>query len=188
MAYFTYYFLLFLWTDLLRLTRACSVCHAIVPSTSILTATKPTSSFGIVALARVVDKRPVLMFGALVAHRFLSDRFLTADHQDDTTKDGDGDGSSKDTSTTPPQPIDEPMSKAMIASIGVYKEFISPLLPPACRFLPTCSQYGVQAIKEFGPGKGAILTTWRLLRCTPIGGKGYDPPKWPPVPYWYSSY
>jgi hypothetical protein len=79
------------------------------------------------------------------------------------------------------------LSSAMIATIGVYKNFISPLLPPACRFVPTCSQYGVQAIKEFGPSKGVILTSWRLLRCTPFGGKGYDPPKWPPVSYTYSS-
>jgi uncharacterized protein len=80
------------------------------------------------------------------------------------------------------------LSAAMIGAIGFYKNFISPLLPPACRFVPTCSQYGVQAIKEFGPTKGAILTSWRLLRCSPLGGKGYDPPKWPPVPYTYSSY
>jgi len=79
-------------------------------------------------------------------------------------------------------------STAMIATIGIYKNFISPLLPPACRFVPTCSQYGVQAIKEYGPGKGVILTSWRLLRCSPFGGKGYDPPKWPPVSYTYSSY
>jgi putative membrane protein insertion efficiency factor len=81
-----------------------------------------------------------------------------------------------------------PVSSAMVATIGVYKNFISPLLPPACRFLPTCSQYGVQAIEEFGPSKGAILTAWRLLRCSPFGGKGYDPPKWPPVFYTYGSY
>lgn len=47
----------------------------------------------------------------------------------------------------------------------------------ACRFLPTCSQYGVQAIEEFGPQKGVILTAWRILRCSPLGGKGYDPPR-----------
>ena len=82
----------------------------------------------------------------------------------------------------------EPVSSAMVATIGFYKNFISPLLPPACRFVPTCSQYGVQAIEEFGPAKGAVLTAWRLLRCSPFGGKGYDPPKWPPVPYTFSSY
>jgi uncharacterized protein len=82
----------------------------------------------------------------------------------------------------------EPMSALMVGAIGFYKGWISPLLPPACRFVPTCSQYGVQAIQDFGPGKGSILIAWRLLRCSPIGGKGYDPPKWPPVSYTYSSY
>ena len=80
------------------------------------------------------------------------------------------------------------ISASMVGAIGFYKNFISPLLPPACRFLPTCSQYGVQAIEEFGPTKGAILTAWRLMRCSPFGGRGYDPPKWPPVPYTYGSY
>ena len=81
-----------------------------------------------------------------------------------------------------------PMSALMVGAIGFYKGWISPLLPPACRFVPTCSQYGVQAIQEFGPTKGSVLIAWRLLRCSPIGGKGYDPPKWPPVSYTYSSY
>jgi putative membrane protein insertion efficiency factor len=68
------------------------------------------------------------------------------------------------------------MSGSMIMAIGFYKQWISPLLPPACRFLPTCSQYGVQAINEFGSTKGVLLTVWRLARCTPLGGRGYDPP------------
>jgi uncharacterized protein len=80
------------------------------------------------------------------------------------------------------------MSAAMIGTIGFYKKIISPLLPPACRFVPTCSTYGVQAIQQYGPTKGCILIAWRILRCSPIGGKGYDPPKWPPVSYTYSSY
>ena len=83
---------------------------------------------------------------------------------------------------------EEQVSSGMVAAIGVYKNFISPLLPPACRFVPTCSQYGVEAIQTFGPTKGGILTAWRLMRCSPFGGKGYDPPKWPPVFYTYSSY
>ena len=82
----------------------------------------------------------------------------------------------------------EVMSSSMIMAIGFYKKFISPLLPPACRFLPTCSQYGVQAIEKYGPQKGLILTAWRLARCSPFGGKGYDPPVWPPVSYTYGSY
>eukprot|EP00591_Stephanopyxis_turris_P005255 CAMPEP_0195521526 /NCGR_PEP_ID=MMETSP0794_2-20130614/18890_1 /TAXON_ID=515487 /ORGANISM="Stephanopyxis turris, Strain CCMP 815" /LENGTH=201 /DNA_ID=CAMNT_0040651101 /DNA_START=8 /DNA_END=613 /DNA_ORIENTATION=+ len=81
-----------------------------------------------------------------------------------------------------------PVSSSMVSAIGFYKSFISPLLPPACRFVPTCSQYGVQAIEEFGPARGAILTAWRLARCTPFGGRGYDPPRWPPVAYNEGSY
>ena len=80
------------------------------------------------------------------------------------------------------------MTAGMTGAIGFYKGWISPILPPACRFVPTCSQYGVQAIQEFGPTKGALLTAWRLMRCSPLGGKGYDPPRWPPVPYNYASY
>jgi uncharacterized protein len=83
---------------------------------------------------------------------------------------------------------DSPVSTSMISAIGFYKTFISPLLPPACRFVPTCSQYGVQAINEFGPTKGSVLIAWRLLRCSPFGGKGYDPPKWPPVSYTHGSW
>ena len=86
------------------------------------------------------------------------------------------------------QPTADPASALMIVTIGFYKKVISPLLPPACRFVPTCSQYGVQAIEQYGPTKGCILIAWRLLRCSPIGGKGYDPPKWPPVSFQYSSY
>jgi len=81
-----------------------------------------------------------------------------------------------------------PVSSGMIGALGFYKAVISPLLPPACRFLPTCSQYGVQAIEEFGPTKGSILIAWRILRCSPFGGKGIDYPAWPPVPYHYGSW
>jgi putative membrane protein insertion efficiency factor len=80
------------------------------------------------------------------------------------------------------------VSGAAIGAIRLYKFYISPFLPPACRFVPTCSEYGVQAIREFGVNKGCILIAWRLLRCSPIGGRGYDPPRWPPVPYNYASY
>lgn len=41
----------------------------------------------------------------------------------------------------------------------------------------------MEAIKEFGPSKGAVLTAWRILRCNPFGGRGYDPPVWPPPPW-----
>lgn len=109
-------------------------------------------------------------------------------------KDASGTGSDRendpsvDSDEKPEQPTADPASALMIVSIGFYKKVISPLLPPACRFVPTCSLYGVQAIEQYGPTKGCILIAWRLLRCSPIGGKGYDPPKWPPVPFQYSSY
>ena len=59
--------------------------------------------------------------------------------------------------------------------IRFYQVCISPLKPASCRFTPTCSQYGLQAFRKHGPVKGLILTTWRILRCNPWGGSGYDP-------------
>mmetsp|Transcript_9976 Transcript_9976/g.42115 ORF Transcript_9976/g.42115 Transcript_9976/m.42115 type:complete len:125 (+) Transcript_9976:309-683(+) len=75
------------------------------------------------------------------------------------------------------------VSDLMISAVKGYKENISPILPPACRFFPTCSQYAVEAIQTFGPQKGFVLMAWRILRCNPLGGSGYDPPRWPPVPF-----
>jgi putative membrane protein insertion efficiency factor len=65
-------------------------------------------------------------------------------------------------------------------SIRGYKLFVSPLLPPACRYLPTCSDYAAEAIEKHGALKGLWLATRRLLRCHPWGGSGYDPV---PVPH-----
>lgn len=63
----------------------------------------------------------------------------------------------------------------LIAPIIFYQRFISPLTPPACRFTPTCSQYAREAITKHGPIKGFGLAIWRILRCNPWGGSGYDP-------------
>jgi putative membrane protein insertion efficiency factor len=57
----------------------------------------------------------------------------------------------------------------------LYKYCISPLKPPVCRYTPSCSEYAVQAIKKYGPFKGAWLSMKRVLRCHPWGGEGYDP-------------
>lgn len=62
-----------------------------------------------------------------------------------------------------------------VAPIRFYKFFISPLLPPACRFYPTCSEYALKAILLHGPLKGGWLAIKRLARCHPWGGSGYDP-------------
>jgi putative membrane protein insertion efficiency factor len=59
--------------------------------------------------------------------------------------------------------------------ISIYKGAISPLLPSSCRYTPTCSEYGKQAIEKYGAMKGGWLTMKRVARCNPWGGHGYDP-------------
>lgn len=63
----------------------------------------------------------------------------------------------------------------LIQPIRFYQRFISPLTPPTCRFTPTCSHYAIEAIRKHGPFKGLALAVWRILRCNPWGGSGYDP-------------
>lgn len=63
----------------------------------------------------------------------------------------------------------------LILPIRFYQKCISPLTPPTCRFTPTCSNYAIQAIRKHGPFKGLALAVWRILRCNPWGGSGYDP-------------
>ena len=67
------------------------------------------------------------------------------------------------------------MGNLLILPIRFYQKFISPLKPPTCRFTPTCSQYAIEAIRKHGPFKGLALAVWRILRCNPWGGSGYDP-------------
>ncbi|MCB0719121.1 MAG: membrane protein insertion efficiency factor YidD [Bacteroidetes bacterium] len=62
--------------------------------------------------------------------------------------------------------------------IRFYQLAISPFFPPTCRFTPTCSEYAVQAVRQYGAIKGIILGVHRILRCNPWGGHGYDPPVW----------
>ena len=73
----------------------------------------------------------------------------------------------------------EGSSAVLIAPIRFYRRFVSPLLPPSCRFSPTCSQYAIEAIRLHGPAKGLALAVRRLLRCHPLtwlgGSSGYDP-------------
>jgi len=67
------------------------------------------------------------------------------------------------------------LKKFFIILIRGYQIAISPLLPPACRFYPSCSEYGLEAVKTHGAIKGGALTVWRLLRCQPLAKSGYDP-------------
>ncbi len=59
--------------------------------------------------------------------------------------------------------------------IQLYRWFLSPLLGAACRYTPTCSQYGKESIEKYGPFKGGWLTIKRIGRCNPWGGHGHDP-------------
>ena len=63
----------------------------------------------------------------------------------------------------------------LLTPVYIYRYVISPVLPASCRYTPTCSQYAVDAIKIHGPFKGFVLGLWRILRCNPWGGHGFDP-------------
>ena len=68
------------------------------------------------------------------------------------------------------------MKHLLLALIRFYRRCISPYTPPTCRFYPTCSQYGLEAIEKYGALKGGWLTLKRLLRCHPFyKGDRYDP-------------
>lgn len=64
---------------------------------------------------------------------------------------------------------------ALLAVLRFYKAGISPILPPSCRFEPTCSDYARVAIERFGAARGSWLAMKRLARCRPFGGRGFDP-------------
>ena len=64
---------------------------------------------------------------------------------------------------------------ALVLILRFYQAVLSPLLPAACRFEPTCSQYAVEAVQKHGPWKGLRLTALRLWRCRPGGYGGHDP-------------
>lgn len=67
------------------------------------------------------------------------------------------------------------VSFVFIGVIRLYQSLLSPLLPNSCRFVPTCSEYGVQAFLKYNPLKAFWLTSKRIGRCNPWGGSGYDP-------------
>ena len=71
--------------------------------------------------------------------------------------------------------INNVIGKVMILIIKAYRVTLSPLIGRQCRYLPTCSQYGLEAITKYGPWKGGWLTLKRILSCNPWGGSGYDP-------------
>jgi len=63
----------------------------------------------------------------------------------------------------------------VLAVIGIYQKWISPMRMPCCRFYPSCSEYAKESIETHRLLKGATLAVWRILRCHPFSGGGYDP-------------
>ncbi|WKA56075.1 membrane protein insertion efficiency factor YidD [Planococcus shixiaomingii] len=74
------------------------------------------------------------------------------------------------------------MKTVLLKLIRFYQRFISPLSPPSCRFYPTCSHYGIEAVEKHGALKGAYLAIRRILKCHPFhkGGIDFVPEEWPP--------
>jgi putative membrane protein insertion efficiency factor len=67
------------------------------------------------------------------------------------------------------------MKAAIEFVLRAYRRLVSPLLPPACRYVPSCSEYAQEAVAVHGAGRGVLLAAWRLLRCHPLARGGYDP-------------
>lgn len=68
------------------------------------------------------------------------------------------------------------LSAVVIGIVLAYRACIRPLLPPLCRFDPSCSEYMIQAVKKYGPVSGAFRGMWRICRCNPWSEGGHDPP------------
>jgi len=68
--------------------------------------------------------------------------------------------------------------RLLIGGVRAYQLLLSPHLGRTCRFHPTCSEYAVEALRSYGVVRGLVLTVYRLARCHPWGGHGYDPPRW----------
>lgn len=68
------------------------------------------------------------------------------------------------------------LSAVLIGMVRLYQMTLSPLLGGHCRYWPTCSQYFIDAVRKYGPLRGSLKGIWRILRCNPWGGRGYDPP------------
>jgi len=67
------------------------------------------------------------------------------------------------------------MKRVLLWLISFYRRNISPMKPPCCRFIPTCSEYALQAVEKYGAFKGGLLALRRVLKCHPFHKGGYDP-------------
>ena len=75
------------------------------------------------------------------------------------------------------------MKRALLKLFRFYQTSVSPLFPPRCRYIPTCSEYAVEAVEKYGAAKGGLLALRRLMRCHPFHKGGYDP-----VPSFFPSH
>lgn len=66
------------------------------------------------------------------------------------------------------------IARATIGLVRMYQKFLSPMLPPSCRFTPSCSQYTIEAIRKYGLLRGLLMGGWRVLRCNPFSRGGED--------------
>ena len=71
--------------------------------------------------------------------------------------------------------IERALTTVLMIIIRVYKVVLSPVLPPSCRFTPTCSTYALEALRRHGLRRGVVLAVRRILKCHPLGGGGFDP-------------
>jgi uncharacterized protein len=67
------------------------------------------------------------------------------------------------------------MRRLVLAALRFYKAQISPALPPACRYTPTCSEYAIEAVERYGAWRGSAMAVRRVLSCNPFARGGYDP-------------
>ena len=67
------------------------------------------------------------------------------------------------------------MKKILIFFIKMYQKYISPMKTTKCPYIPSCSQYGLEAINKYGAFKGGFMALWRIIRCNPFSKGGYDP-------------
>ncbi len=67
------------------------------------------------------------------------------------------------------------MKSLALGLLRLYKRWISPAFPPSCRYVPTCSEYAMEAVERYGAWRGGRMATWRVLRCHPLTKGGLDP-------------
>jgi uncharacterized protein len=67
------------------------------------------------------------------------------------------------------------MTPLSLRLLRLYKRWISPVFPPSCRYVPTCSEYAMEAVERYGALRGGMMAAWRVLRCHPLATGGLDP-------------